>query len=416
MKNQIIEFKNISKKFRRNMTDFRSISSYLLNIPSNNDFFSLSEITFKIKKGESVGIIGKNGAGKSTLLKIIAGITKPSNGHFYVGGKLGALIEVGAGFHQELTGKENIYLYGSILGMSRKEISEKYNDIVNFADLNDFLDTPAKFYSTGMYLRLGFSVAIHTNPDILLIDEVFAVGDELFQRKCLKKIEDFRKQGKTIIIVSHNMDIIAQYTDRCIWLDRGVIKNDGRPQESIAKYLVDVVGDKKTDKLSSEINYKDRIYVGSDIVRLLSVSLHKEDFVLDTNFDITKSIGISMEYEVLKGGEEFTHGCNLYDESGTHILSSHDIVSSYSKVPKKIGKYKATMWIPPNLLNEGKVYVGVAILNQVPFKIHFHEEKVLSFNVFDPFDGKSARGQYLSRIPGVVRPLLRWDSEVCNEV
>ena len=414
MKNRnMIEFRSVGKKFRKNMGNFFSIGSYILKIASKDDFLALNDVSFKIEEGESVGLIGNNGAGKSTLLKIIAGITRPTVGSFMVIGKLGALIEVGAGLHPELTGRENIYLYGSILGMSRKEISQKYNEIIEFADLGDFLDTPIKFYSSGMYLRLGFSVAVHTDPDILLIDEVLSVGDELFQRKCMKKIESFRKLGKTIIIVSHDLNLIVQYTNRCIWLEKGRIRSDDSTQSVVMKYLAEQVGNQGDAGVKSKIVYSKE--VGDDVVRLISVSMHDQNERLSTSFDITKPIGISMEYEVFKDGSTFTHGCNLYDVSGVHILSSHDVVSELSKAPKKVGKYKATVWVPPNFLNEGVIYVGVAILEQVPFKIHFHEQKALSFNVFDPFDGKSARGMNLNRLPGVVRPLLKWTA-VKNDI
>lgn len=198
---------------------------------------ALNNVTFNIKKGESVGIIGKNGAGKSTLLKLVAGVSFPTNGKVQVHGKIAPLIELGAGFHPELTGEENIYLNGVILGLKEKYIKEKFNDIVNFAEIQKFIDMPIKYYSSGMYMRLAFSVAIFIEPEILLLDEILAVGDVDFQKKCLRKMREFKRRGTTIIFVSHSMGVVSDFCERVIYLKEGKVIFDGDVDIGIKKYL-----------------------------------------------------------------------------------------------------------------------------------------------------------------------------------
>lgn|SRR3989344_1608686 len=203
----------------------------------NNEIIALNNVSFNVDSGEVLGIIGRNGAGKSTILKLITRITYPDRGRVTSQGAIGAFIELGAGLHYELTGRENIYLYGSILGMKKKVIDSRFNDIVNFAGISRFLDMPIKKYSSGMFSRLGFSVCAFCDPDILLVDEVLAVGDASFQKKCLLKMQQFKKAGRTIVFVSHNMDAIERICTRVIWLDRGKIKDEGKPKEVINRYL-----------------------------------------------------------------------------------------------------------------------------------------------------------------------------------
>ena len=200
-------------------------------------FWALQDINLEIKKGETVGIIGPNGAGKSTLLKLMAGVTKPTKGEIKINGQIAPLIELGAGFHPELTGRENVTLNGVILGLSKKEIEEKFKEIVDFAELWEFIDQPIKHYSSGMYLRLAFSVAVHTSPDILLIDEILAVGDSSFQAKCFAKMEEFKKEGVTIIFVSHNMPQIQEFCTRAVYLDEHRIVMDNGVKEVCSRYL-----------------------------------------------------------------------------------------------------------------------------------------------------------------------------------
>src|SRR5581483_6818408 len=200
-------------------------------------FWALKDTSFKIKKGETVGIIGNNGSGKSTILKLIAGVMYPTKGKVVVNGRINPLIELGAGFHPELTGRENIYLNGTILGLTIPQIDERFDEIVSFAELGDFIDSPLKHYSSGMYMRLGFSVAIFTEPKILLVDEILAVGDREFQKKCFKKMDEFKKNNITIVIVTHEMESVRKFCDRVILLSDGIIKDDGRADKLLSEYL-----------------------------------------------------------------------------------------------------------------------------------------------------------------------------------
>ncbi len=248
MKNVAIEFKNVSKsysisrhKYRRISDDVSLAFKRLLTKEQRSlvdeRFYALKNVSFQVEEGVNLGVIGKNGAGKSTILKLISKITYPNGGKITVHGKIGAFIELGAGLHPELSGRENIYLYGAILGMKKREIDEKFRDIIKFSELEKFLDTPIKRYSSGMYARLGFSVVSFMNPDILLIDEVLAVGDKNFQERCLLKMEEFAKGSKSIVFVSHNLEAIKKICNQVILLDQGAIKASGEPRRVIKTYL-----------------------------------------------------------------------------------------------------------------------------------------------------------------------------------
>src|SRR5215217_2547043 len=234
-----LELKKVSKKYRIRR-EAQSNSSVLRKLVSlrkrNEDFWALKDISFSVQRAEALGIIGHNGAGKSTILKLLSRITTPSSGEIMINGRLSALIEVGSGFHPELTGRENIYLNGSILGMLRREITAKLDSIVEFAELRQFIDTPVKRYSSGMYVRLGFSIAAHLDPDILLLDEVLAAGDAAFQRKCIDRITELKKNGTTIVFISHDLRSVQQLCDRVILLKKGQIEADGDTAEMIALY------------------------------------------------------------------------------------------------------------------------------------------------------------------------------------
>lgn len=238
MENSIISFEEVGKKFRRGQKLLLKEALIDIFMPGKEeDFWALENISFEIKKGETIGIIGNNGSGKSTILKLIAGVMFPSIGLVTVKGRISPLIELGAGFHAELTGRENIYLNGAILGLTKKQIDERFTSIVGFSELSDFIDTPVKHYSSGMYMRLGFSVAVHTDPEILLIDEIFAVGDISFQEKCFKKMEEFKKNNVTIVFVSHNSEIVKSFCERAIYINKGSVEAIGSAKDIVKEYL-----------------------------------------------------------------------------------------------------------------------------------------------------------------------------------
>ena len=234
-----IQIKHVSKLFhKQNQRTFKElIPAFLGGKKVVESFWALKDIDLEIKKGETIGIIGPNGSGKSTLLKLIAGVTKPTKGEIITKGRIAPLIELGAGFHPELTGRENVYLNGIILGMSRKEVDEKFQQIVDFAEIWDFIDQPVKHYSSGMYLRLAFAVAVHTNPEILLIDEILAVGDTSFQAKCFKKMDEFKKRQVTIIYVSHALESVRSFCDKVLYVNQGKMMDFRDKKQVISQYI-----------------------------------------------------------------------------------------------------------------------------------------------------------------------------------
>jgi ABC-type polysaccharide/polyol phosphate transport system ATPase subunit len=243
-----IEATNVSKVYRRyaRKRQFATLKSALLSgslirdLQPDETFPALRGVSFAVPKGCTFGIIGRNGSGKSTLLKCVAGITRPNEGTIRVDGRISALIELGAGFHPEISGRENVFINGIMLGLSKREIQRRFDEIVEFAELTDFIDAPVKTYSSGMYMRLGFAVAIHVDPDVLLIDEVLAVGDQAFTVKCLDKFAEFRRRNKTILLVTHSLDLVEKFCDRALWLDHGRTLAEGEPKRVVASYLIDV--------------------------------------------------------------------------------------------------------------------------------------------------------------------------------
>src|SRR5881396_555766 len=242
-----ITLTNVNKVYRRySGKQFATLKSALLqrsilrDLQPSDTFPALTDVSFTVAKGSTYGVIGKNGSGKSTALKVVAGITKPTSGVVTVDGRISALIELGAGFHPEISGRENVFINGIMLGLTRREIEKRFDEIVEFAELKDFIDAPVKTYSSGMYMRLGFAVAIHVDPDVLLVDEVLAVGDEGFTHKCLDKFAEIRRRGKTILLVTHSLSLVERFCDQALWLDAGKVRGEGDPRRVVGAYLTDV--------------------------------------------------------------------------------------------------------------------------------------------------------------------------------
>ena len=375
---------------------------------SNGDeyFWALKDVSFEVEPGEVVGIIGRNGTGKSTLLKILSQITSPTTGSVELHGRVSSLLEVGTGFHPELTGRENIYLSGSILGMKRREIDEKFDDIIKFADVEKFLDTPAKRYSSGMYVRLAFAVAAHLEPEILLVDEVLAVGDASFQKKCLNKMQNVGEEGRTVLFVSHNMPAITRLCPRTILLDAGSVMHDGPSPQVVSTYLRSGMGTTAAREWH-DINKAP----GNDIVRLLAVRVRTEDDEIADAVDIRKPVGIEMEFEVLMPGNVLVPNYHFFNEEGINVFIANDHDPNWQRNPRPRGRFSSTAWIPGNLLSEGTMIVGAAISTMDPVKVHFFERDAVAFQIVDSLDGDSARGDYAGVYPGVIRPLLRWTTK-----
>jgi homopolymeric O-antigen transport system ATP-binding protein len=367
--------------------------------------WALRDISFEVKRGEIVGIIGHNGAGKSTLLKVLSRITEPTEGYADVYGRVGSLLEVGTGFHPELTGRENIYLNGAILGMKRVEIDAKFDEIVSFAEVERFMDTPVKHYSSGMRLRLGFAVAAHLEPEILLVDEVLAVGDASFQKKCLNKMQDVGQEGRTVLFVSHNMPAITRLCGRTILLDGGRVQEDGLSHKVVSTYLSSGLGTTAAREWSDLSRAP-----GDDVVRLSSVRIRTEDGRITEAADIRQPIGMEMEYEVLQPDHILMPYFWVLNQEGIRIFSAIEQEPEWRGRTRPAGRYKSTAWIPGNYLAEGMLFVGAAM--RTPERRHrrFQERDAVAFQVVDSLDGNSARGDYTGPLLGVVRPMLKWET------
>jgi len=368
--------------------------------------WALKDVCFDVERGEVVGIIGRNGAGKSTLLKILSCITEPTEGYAEIHGRVGSLLEVGTGFHQELTGRENVYLNGAILGMKRGEIDRKFDEIVTFAEVEKFIDTPVKHYSSGMRLRLGFAVAAHLEPEILLIDEVLAVGDAEFQKKCLNKMQDVGQQGRTVLFVSHSMPAITRLCPRTILLDAGRILEDGPSHKVVGAYLNSGLG------TTAKREWPDLATApGDDVARLRAVRVRTKDGQTTEAVDIREPVGLEMEFEVLQPNHMLFPYYNVYNQEGIKVFSAIDQNPDWKGRPRSTGQYVSTAWIPGNLLSEGMLFVGAALRTPNRKIRHFHAREAVAFQVIDSMDGNSARGDFSGRMSGAVRPLLEWDTQ-----
>lgn len=376
--------------------------------------WALKDVSFDVKQGEVIGIIGRNGAGKSTLLKMLSRITEPTGGLAEIHGRVGSLLEVGTGFHPDLTGRENIYLNGAILGMKKTEIERKFDEIVAFAEVEKFLDTPVKHYSSGMYVRLAFGVAAHLEPEILIVDEVLAVGDAAFQRKCLNKMEDVGSHGRTVLFVSHNMPAITRLCGRAVLLDGGKVVADGPSHQVVSQYLTAGFGTSAVREWSDQAKAP-----GGEIARLCAVRVRTKEGQVTDAVDIRRPVRIEMEYDVLKSSYRMMPACHLFNDEGVHLFSAHDCDPAWRGRARPEGRYVSTAWIPGNFLAEGTMFIGVGLNTIDPVIYQFYERDVVAFQVLDSADGDSARGDYAGRMSGVVRPLLEWSTELrengCNQ-
>ena len=378
--------------------------------PPAEDIWALKDVSFSVDEGEVLGIIGPNGAGKSTLLKILTQITSPTRGQAVIRGRVGSLLEVGTGFHPELTGRENVYLNGAILGMGRREITRKMPEIVDFAGVGKFMDTPVKRYSSGMYVRLAFSVAAHLEPEILLVDEVLSVGDAEFQRRSLGRMEEYGQSGRTVLFVSHNMQTLARLCDRAILLQDGGIVMDGPSEEVVAHYLQTVSG---TPSYRSWPDLESA--PGDKRARLREVRVVDEDGETTDSVDIRQPVGIEMTFSVLRDDVPLFPKIKLYDREGDTAFNALDSSDTWDE-PPAVGDHVSTVWIPANLLNEGLYVVDVTMCSLGRSGAHklIHHAGALeavSFHVYDPGEGDSSKGRFPGYLRGPVRPLLEWTTE-----
>ncbi len=367
--------------------------------------WALQDVSLEITAGEVIGLIGRNGSGKSTLLRILSRITEPTRGWAEVSGRVGSLLEVGTGFHPELTGRENIFLNGAILGMRKAEIARKFDEIVAFAELERFTDTPVKHYSSGMYMRLAFAVAAHLEPEILLVDEVLAVGDARFQRKCLEKMHTVGSEGRTVIFVSHNMPAITRLCPRVILLDHGKVLRDGPAHEVVGAYMVSESG----ATVARQWNDPSNAPAGA-VVRLRSVRVLTNDGRTAGALDIRLPIEVEMQYDVLKGGYVLLPYFEFCNDEGMCVFSTRDVDTTWRQRPRPAGRWISAVTIPGNLLAEGMLFVNLGVLTLNPMALQFEMKDAVAFQVMDTHDGDSARGDWAGNVRGVIRPLLQWSS------
>jgi lipopolysaccharide transport system ATP-binding protein len=424
MSDLAIRVEHLSKQYRigAQIERYRTLRDSLTNIASwpkrllrgelalgSETIWALDDISFEVKKGDVLGVIGRNGAGKSTLLKILSRVTEPTRGYAEIHGRVGSLLEVGTGFHPELTGRENIALNGAILGMKRAEIERKFDEIVAFSGVEKFIDTPVKRYSSGMYLRLAFAVAAHLEPEILVVDEVLAVGDAEFQRKCLGKMSDVARQGRTVLFVSHNMSAILRLTEETIVLEKGRLALRAPSQQAVDYYLTSGFG-------QTGEHYWQPDEIPADAAPFHPIALR----VLDTQnrvVDTVRSVEpttVEIEYRLDAPITGLRVGIYLLSAHGELIFTSFDTddQAQFERIGNRpAGHYLSRCTIPADLLNEGRYVVGV---NASAYRVrrYFQDESALAFSV----DAAGAPGmQWMEPRLGPIRPRLEWQIEHANE-
>jgi lipopolysaccharide transport system ATP-binding protein len=378
----------------------------------SEDLWALRDVSFEVHQAEVVGIIGRNGAGKSTLLKILSRITEPTSGRAEIHGRIASLLEVGTGFHPELTGRENIYLNGAILGMHRVETERKFNEIVAFAEIERFLDTPVKRYSSGMYVRLAFAVAAHLEPEILLVDEVLSVGDAQFQKKCLGKMGDVAKEGRTVLFVSHNMVAVQTLCQRAFWLDTGQLKAQGEVGEIVTAYLRAGLGE---DGANERVWPDTASAPGNETVRLHRIAVQPEHGNPGDMITMQTPLRIEVEYWNLLPAVHLHATLHVYNDQGiiaftTGSLGADPDPALHVKPPT--GLFRSVCHIPGNLLNSGFHRASLFLVRGNQSATYIQNEAI-GFEVVD----NAERGfAWYGKEPGVVQPSLQWDTKYLAEL
>jgi ABC-type polysaccharide/polyol phosphate transport system ATPase subunit len=368
-----VEIRGVSKCFRLYHDVNQSLKEKIINWRKRGYdlFWALQDVDVDIRKGETISVIGPNGSGKSTLLRMMTRIMVPDRGYIKANGKIAALLDLGAGFHPDLTGRENIYLNASILGFTRREVDAIYDRIVEFSELGEFIDNQVKNYSSGMYVRLGFSVAINVWPDILLIDEVLAVGDEAFQAKCLDKINEFQEAGKTIVLVTHNSDLAAQISHRILWLEGGRVKMLGDPVDVVNEYHAAM----RVHPLGEEF--------GNRLIRFTDVRLTDEEGRVKPLYRTGESMMVRLEYEAAEPVEDPIFGIGFYDHQGQMVYGTNTKLRDLP-IPRVEGRGAVVFRIPHLSMLDGRYFLSVAACTR-DYKTDYHwKDKFYFFDVKSP--------------------------------
>jgi ABC-type polysaccharide/polyol phosphate transport system ATPase subunit len=410
-----IEVRDVRKTYRRygRRKSFGTLKSAMLSgrlardLAADHSFEALKGVSFDVPAGKTFGIVGRNGSGKSTMLKLIAGIGRPTSGDVQVHGRVSALIELGAGFHPEISGRDNVFINGMMLGLSKREVASRFDEIVAFAELEEFIDEPVKTYSSGMYMRLGFSVAINVDPDVLLVDEVLAVGDEAFTHKCLDKFADFRRRGRTVLLVTHSLDLVARFCDEALWLDLGIVRGKGDPRRVIDAYLMDVsaaenkalarphVVAASPSEAPSDMTKAVEGRWGSREAEILAVEFVRTDGVAAHVFESGEALAIRMRVRAHRALEDFVFGVALFSADGVCCYGTNTDIEGAE--PREFsGDGEVEFIIESLCLVAGTYKVDVAIHRRdgVPYDYH--------------------RSLYTIRVTsrlnetGIVRPPHRW--------
>jgi len=402
-----ITAENITKLYKRYAfkRQFLTFKSAILKgdlfkaLKPEESFAALQNVSFSVEQGEALGIIGNNGSGKSTLLKIIAGITKPTYGKVITHGKISALIELGAGFHPEISGKENIFINGIMLGLSKKEIANKLDEIVRFAELEDFINAPVKTYSSGMFMRLGFSIAVNVNPDLLLIDEVLAVGDEAFGHKCIDKMMEFRRKKKTILLVTHSLPMVEKFCDRAIWLKNGKIQAIGNPKEVTDAYLMDIASQEEKASQQQQIHVLETVKASQETQPQISPEQDKlqpkrwgdrqaeikEVIMADVNnnpkhvFSSGEPMKIIMKAVAYNKLNDYVFGIGIINSEGITCYGTNTNIEEYEPLEWE-GFATIECFIPELNLIEGTYFLDVAVHKQSGYPFDYHHN-LYSFKV-----------------------------------
>lgn len=376
------------------------------------DFWALRDVSFDVQPGEVVGIIGRNGAGKSTLLKILSRITEPTCGEARIRGRVASLLEVGTGFHPELSGRDNVFLNGAILGMTKREIRSRFDEIVDFSGIEQFIDTPVKRYSSGMYVRLAFAVAAHLDPEILIVDEVLAVGDADFQKRCLGKLHSLHDTGRTVLIVSHQMSMVTALCDRGIVLSHGTVDYDGPVNQAVMHYQT---GGGQSAGPVLDAGVLGRL-IGNDFARLHKAWVTDHAGNPCASFDLEDDIVVHMEYSVIKPGKLQTYpNFHFFDETGGYFFVTAGLSKDNEAEINRPGRWLASCTVPGNLLNTGSFTVGVAVTTMNPgINVAFFERDALTFQVTEDLSETlhTKRMGYAGPMPGTIRPRLPWTVEL----
>lgn len=383
----LVEVHNVSKRFRLRQESQRSWQDVFIHLfrrerdPAEY-FWPLRDVSFTVNPGDSVGVLGPNGSGKSTLLKLITGILSPTTGEITVRGRVASLLELGAGFHQELTGMENIFLNGSVYGMSRVEVQERLDSIISFAELGDFINTPVKHYSSGMYVRLGFSVAIHTDPDLLIVDEVLTVGDTHFQNKCMDAIQLFREKGGTLFLVSHSLDVVESTCTRALWFDHGRVQADGDTLDVIMQYRNRIAEEENAanpSHMALELDSSKRWGTGK--VQIIEVEMCDDDGEPRTTFYTGEPMVVHMRYHAQEPIASLTFGLAIHAQNGAHVTGPNTRTGGL-EIRNVAGEGEIVFRVPALTLMEGAYVLSVAATNAADSIMYDYHDRAYPFRVY----------------------------------